>query len=56
MPGRASTPEGFAGRALWTAILEPDAPPVPYDDGAHGGASGASSADALLRVASVGAR
>lgn len=36
MPGpvRASTPEARAGRALWTAILDPDAPLVPCDDNA----------------------
>ncbi len=38
-PVSASTPETLAGRALWTAILEPDAPLVPCDDSALAGAA-----------------
>lgn len=30
--GRASTPEARAGRALWSAVLDPDAPLVPCDE------------------------
>lgn len=38
-PARAALPEAVAGRALWTAILSPDAPPVPCDEDALAGAA-----------------